>query len=309
MKILLSFLFAALCSGCMSLSEPYAKPADKDVLPPVVAVCSFDNRSGFQGQWTLGSGMADLLVSELVSSKNFIVVERGQLNSVVGEIDMQKDKHFRTEGRVEDGRLKGARYLVRGVINDFSQTGGGAISVALRTILFGGRGYKAKVALTLTIVDVETGQILDAVQCSASACASSAYASTTYKNVAFGGEMFFKTPLGSATANAIRKGVNIIIAKVPPNKWEPMIAEVENSGRIILNGGSGRDFKTGVLQDVREHGRIVTDPGTGDVLTVLPGPTVGTIRITQVDEKISFAQPVKGTNFKRGQLLVPYVKP
>jgi len=282
---------------------------DRKAIPPVVAVSSFENRSGFDGQWSLGSGMADLLVSELVGSRNFTVLERQQLNAVVSEIEMQRNKHFREEGRVESGRLKNARYLIRGVINDFSQVGGGAISVALRTIFFGGKGYKARVALTLTIVDVESGQIIDSVQCYASACAGEAYASTSYKNVAFGGDAFFKTPLGSATANAIRQGVNIIIKKLPRNPWEPMIAEVENGGRIILNGGAERNFKAGNVYDVKDEGRVITDPATGDRLTVLAGPTVGTIRISQVDKNIAFATVVKGSTFKRGQRLVPYSQP
>lgn len=310
MKKIIYCLLPVLLAGCVSFPEPYAGSLDPKAIPPVVAVSSFENRSGFDGQWSLGSGMADLLVSELVGSKNFTVLERRQIDAVVGEIDMQRDKHFRAEGRVEGGRLKNARYLFRGVINDFSQVGGGMLSVALRTIFFGGKGYKAKVALTLTIVDVESGQIIDSVQCSASACASEAYASASYKNVAFGGDAFFKTPLGSATANAIRKGVNIIIKKLPRNAWEPMIAEVEGgTGRLILNGGVERDFKVGDVYDVKEEGRVITDPATGDRLTVLPGTTVGTIRVIQVDKNIAFAGAVKGASFRRGQRLVPYSRP
>jgi len=53
-------------AGCL-LNEPRA--VDENEILPVVTVSSFENRSGFAGQWQLGTGMADLLVSELVGGE------------------------------------------------------------------------------------------------------------------------------------------------------------------------------------------------------------------------------------------------
>ena len=301
---LVPLLAASLLTGCItSLFAPYPS-LPKNAIPPVVAVSSFDNKSGFSGQWELGGGMADLLVSELLLSRNFVVVERSQLDKVVDEIHRQKDRMFRSEGRVDEGRLKNARYLIRGVINDFSQEGGGSLSVAFKNLISLGRGgYRARVALTLTIVDVESGEIIESVPCSATAAAHSAYISATYKNVTFGGDTFFRTPLGEATAEAIHDGVHGLLERVPRIFWEPMIAAVE--GRLIaLNGGSRRGFKKGQRYNVRGAGRQVTDPATGDSLTVLPGAMLGTLRVTEVQKDIAWAEPVRGIRFERGQRLV-----
>jgi curli biogenesis system outer membrane secretion channel CsgG len=291
----------ALTPGCGSLGSTSAP--SKDEVLPVVAVTSFDNRSGFEGQWHLGNGMADLLVSELLQSRHFVVVERQQFESLTSEIGRQNGQLFRPEGRVPTGRMKGAKFLIRGVITDFSQSGGGGLWMAMKNLFLMGRGYNARVALTLTLVDIESGQIISSVQSVGAVHAGEAYAETSYKGVSFGGDAFFRTPLGRATASAIRSGVRQIIRQVPQDWWRPMIADVQ--GRLlVLNGGADHRFRVGDQMDVRTPARPVTDPATGDVLSFLPGPQVGRIRIVQVAERIAFAEPVSGAGFQRGQWLI-----
>ncbi len=307
-KIHLTIIFSALIisSGCMTRMIAPAKPLPDDFVPPVISVSTFENRSNFGGQWKLGDGMADLLTSELVISENFVVVDRQQIHRIVGEIDMQRDPHFRKEGRADDGRLKGAHYLIRGVINDFSQTSGSSLWFRIKNLLMGGNASKARVSLTLTIVNVESGEIVDSVQGSAYARARGAYVEGEYKGVRFGGDVFFATPIGIATANAIRSGIKEIIKKIPRNNWTPMIAKVSATGQfIIINGGEDRGFQQNEVYAIRGESEPVTDPSTGDILSILPGPILGTIKITTVEKKISHAIPVSGKGFKRGQILSP----
>jgi curli biogenesis system outer membrane secretion channel CsgG len=291
----------SLCGCVMTMIDSIPALPD-DLHAPVVAVTSFENRSGFAGQWQLGSGMADLLVSELVSSRNFNVVERQHFEGIVNEIQRQQTRLFRGEGKTTVGRMKNAQYLIRGVINDFSQTGGGGLSVAFRSLFFGGRGHNARVALTLTTVDIETGQIIAAVQSTGLVRTREAYAETNYKGVSFGGDIFFSTPLGKATARAIRGGVKQIIKDMPENPWRPMISCMKN-GVVILNGGKDRNFRENTTYIVRAPAEPITDPATGDILTFLPGARVGTIRVTRVDDKVAFAEVLKGSSFERGQCL------
>lgn len=294
----LAFLLTAV-GGCMTGRIP---PLPPDAVPPRVAVASFENRSSFEGQWKLGPGMADLLVSELVASRNFVVLERGSLDKVVDEIARQSHRLFRQEGRVDEGRLDNAHYLIRGVITDFSQSSGGALWLGLRHLLIGSGGYTARVGLTLTIVDIESGRIIDSVQCAGKARAGDAYAKGSYKGIQFGGRSFFQTPLGIATSAAIRQGLRGIVRKMPRITWTPMIAEVEGT-RIILNGGRERRLNAGDVYQVRGQGTPVTDPLTGDVLDVMPGTVVGTVRIMEIREQVSVAEVVSGYGFARGQTL------
>jgi len=288
------------CNSTIIHSTP---PLPDDLHAPVVAVTSFENRAGFEGQWKLGDGMADLLVSELVLSRNFVVVERQHFEKITGELERQQSALFRPEGKTTIGRMKNAQYLVRGVINDFSQTGGSGMSFSyLRSLFFLGRSYTARVSLTLTLVDVETGQILSSVQSTGLIRTREAFAEASYKGVTFGGEVFFATPLGQATARAIEGGVDQVVKDMPKNPWRPMISCVRD-GVIFINGGKDRGFREGTEYIVRGPAEPVTDPATGDVLTFVPGPRVGLLRISQVDEKVCFAKVMQGQGFNRGQWL------
>lgn len=300
----LAVALGLLLSGCNMTLVDSIPPLPEDVHAPVVAVTSFENRAGFDGQWKLGDGMADLLVSELVQSRNFVVVERQHFERITGEIDRQQSSLFRPEGKIKRGQMKSAQYLIRGVINDFSQTGGGGFSISFfRNLFLLGRGYTARVALTLTLVDVETGQILSAVQSAGLVRTREAYAKATYDGVSFGGDVFFETPLGKATARAIYGGVKQISRDMPKNPWRPMISCVRN-GTILINGGKERGFRVDASYIVRGPADPVTDPATGDVLTFVPGPKLGVIQIVQVDDKVAYARPVEGREFNRGQWLM-----
>ncbi|MFU8780246.1 MAG: CsgG/HfaB family protein [Kiritimatiellia bacterium] len=295
-------LLAIVITGCAGPASRSIHPLGRDMVPPRVAVASFDNRTGFAGQWKLGPGMADLLVAELVASRHFVVLERIQLNTVVDEISRQRHGFFRREGKVDEGRLDNVQYLVRGVITDFSQTGRGEVWMRLRRWLIGGGGYTARVGLTLTIVDVETGTIVDSVQSSGRARAREAYAQASYAGVQFGGSAFFQTPLGVATSEAIRNGLRGITQRMPRKRWEPMIAEVQGA-RIIVNGGHRRGIRVGQQYRVRGRGEVITDPVTGDMLDILPGSIVGAIQITEVRESLAVGEAVAGSAMSRGQHL------
>jgi len=295
-------LVVVLLAGCAGPGSRTARPLGRDWVPPRVAVASFENRTGFEGQWRLGPGMADLLVTELVATRNFVVLERIQLNTVVDEITRQRHGFFRREGKVDEGRLDNVQYLVRGVITDFSQTSGGELWMRMRRWLIGGGGYTARVSLTLTIVDVETGTIIDSVQSSGRARAREAYAQANYAGVEFGGSAFFQTPLGQATSEAIRDGLRGITQRMPRVAWEPMIADVQGT-RVVINGGRHRGVRVGQVYQVRGKGKRVTDPLTGDLLDILPGPIVGEIEVVEVRDNASVGERVSGHVLERGQTL------
>ncbi len=299
-----SLVWALIVAGGCALHTGGVPPLPKEAVPSRIAVASFENRSNFEGQWKLGPGMADLLVSELVASRHFVVLERGSLDKVVDEISRQRHRLFRAEGRVDEGRLDNARYLVRGVITDFSQSSGGSLWMGFRRLFIGSGGYTARVGLTLTIVDVESGRIVDSVQCAGRARAGDAYAQASYKGVQFGGRAFFRTPLGLATASAIRQGLHGVVRKIPRQVWRPMIADVKD-GQIVLNGGRDRGFAAGMVYQVRGPGAPVTDPLTGDLLDMLPGPLVGTVRVMEVRDSVAIAELAGGHGFARGQSLEP----
>jgi len=297
---ILSILVLCSCLSCRTANKRPSRSRYGNRIPPVVAVMEFDNRSGFTGQWKLGTDMADLLVAELMDSNKVRVVERQRIGEVLGELALQDQPLFRTEGRVDRGQLLNARYQIRGVITDFSQVRGGGFWLGVKDFFLRGKSFTARVALTLTVVDVQSGEIIGSAQADGEAKARSAYVAAEYKGVYFGGESFSRTPLGSATNKAIREAVEELNDQFPYRPWRPQIAETLSDGRILLNGGRDRKLEANTVYRVLGPVRLVTDPVNGDVLTRLPGKELGRILLVEVQDRISICRPVEGGPFPRG---------
>ncbi|MFH0953318.1 MAG: CsgG/HfaB family protein [Verrucomicrobiota bacterium] len=311
-RALLALLVLALVlpeMGCLTLvssrdaarrSSPYHSGR---VMKPVVAVTDFENLSSFPGQWNLGRGMADLLVAQLLETERVVVLERKHLDEVVGEILRQGQDLFRREGRVEKGRLKNAKYLVRGTVTDFTETAETSGWFGIRWLRLFGRGARSRVAITVHVSDVETGEIVSSVKAAKSVSAGGVGASARYKDLAFGGDAFFRTPLGKATEAAIKSAVAQIFRDLPVAYWQGRVAEA-GPDDVVINGGKNVRIREGDVFRVREEGRDITDPATGNVIERVPGKVVGKIRITEVNAASAHAVLVDGAA-QRGEYLEP----
>lgn len=277
--------------------------SSRRTIKPVVAVTDFENLANPPGQWNLGRGMADLLVAQLLDSGRVVVLERKHLSDVVGEIVRQGQDLFRAEGRVERGRLKNAKYLVRGAVTDFTETAAGSGWFGISWLRVFGRGSRARVAITVHVSDVETGEILSSVKAAKAVSAGGVGAEARYKNVAFGGDAFFRTPLGKATESAIRSAVARILKEVPIAYWHARVAEA-GPDDVVINGGKNMKVREGDVFLVRDEGREITDPATGNVIERVPGKVVGRIRVREVSAASSHAVLLEG-EARRGQYLEP----
>lgn len=304
--VVVGFVAVFFCaSGCATSSgrrgpSPAAGISNVE-MKPVVAVMDFENRAGFSGRWELGSGMADMMSTALLDSDRFTLLERQHLDDVVGEILRQGKDLFRKEGRVEQGRLKNAQYLIRGAITDFTVTQDASGWFAYTGAGLLGRSSKARVAIHVRVSDVETGEILVSVAEHATAPAGGMKANVDYKKISFGGDVFFRTPLGKATERAMRKAVRRIMQKMPETYWEPRVAEAE-PGMVIINGGRNVRLRTGDEFVVRLAARPVTDPVTGNVIEMIPGRERGRIEVIEVNEKSAYAVISEGDAL-RGDIL------
>ena len=299
-----------LLPGCTSYRTRQSRRprgANADLLLPVVAVAEFENRASFQGQWSLGSGFADLLVAELLQTGDFVVLDRKHLGDVIRELNMQHNDAFRKEGRATPGRLKNARYLIRGTITDFTVVGdvSGWFGKTSRkkSAAVGGGGKSARVAVVLKVVDVESGEILTTVETYGRAGSGWFSSAVNYTGLSFGGQAFFRTPLGDATSEALKKAAQRLESVLPRKAWEPRVAAVEADGRVLINGGTNVGVKAGQRFRVTAKGRVHTDPVTGNIVHQEAGPTVGEIVVESVLPQAAWARIHRGTA-QRGQVLV-----
>lgn len=297
------FILVIVLASCQS--PPHARGGflggRATTMPPVVAVVDFENKASYSGQWNLGAGMADILVNELLESERVVVLERQHIQDVVGEIVRQGQDLFRKEGRVERGRLKNAQYLIRGTITDFTVTGDASGWFGTPAVGVKARGQRARVALTVKVSDVTSGEILSAVKTEADASAGGLGAAINYKSVSFGGDAFFRTPLGRATEKAIGRAVKKILHDLPRQPWQPRVADLMD-GRVVVNGGRATGVEAGDVFTIRGPAREVTDPVTGNVIDVISGKVSGRIRVIEVKETSSYAEVLEGSP-ERGDVL------
>ncbi len=298
------FAAAALLSSCRSYSRSVEHGFLSRRAPgikPTIAVTDFENKASFNGQWNLGQGMAELLTAELVDSERVVVLERQHLDDVVGEIVRQGRDLFRQEGRVERGRLKNAQYLVRGVVTDFTVTGDSSGWFSNSSFGIRGRGQRARVAIAVQVSDVASGEVISSAKTDASVSSGGFGGTANYKGVSFGGDAFFRTPLGRATEKAIARAVSQILHDLPVAQWQGRVAEVSGNTAII-NGGRNARLKVGEKFAVREAPREVTDPVTGNTIETVPGRVIGQIQIREVNDESSHAVLLQGVA-RRGDCL------
>lgn len=294
---------ALLAAGCLTSQRGgYAGKLERPSRNrPVVAIASFENHAGFSGQWNLGKGMADMLMTRLVETGDVIVLERENLNSLVDEIVLQGQKLFRKEGGVRVGRLKGARYLVVGSVTDFTVTDDASGWFSAAKLMTWGRGSRSKVSLHMRVSDVESGEVLGSVKGEGSAYAGWFGAEVDYREFALGGEAFSRTPLGKATEKAIARAVKKIL-RILPDEGGPLCVAHSTPDMLIINAGADAELKIGDRFIVRRPGREITDPTTGDMLETLPGRVCARIEIYQVNPSTAHARYIEGAA-SRGDLL------
>ena len=115
-------------------------------------------------------GVQDLLVTELFSVNNFVVLERAALNEVVSEQEFSSSARAGDQTRIPKGGLEGAELIVVGALTAFDAgASGGALPLP---IPLGNRGdfgvlklafARGYVAMDLRVIDARTARVLSSV--------------------------------------------------------------------------------------------------------------------------------------------------
>lgn len=167
---------------------------------PRMGVLRFTNHT-HAGWWggSVGWELADMLASELVSTRSFQVLDRSEIDAVLGEQDLSDTDRVDAATKVKMGKLKGAKYLVAATVSAFEEdvkgTGGG---VSFKGISVGGKKNKAYIAVDLKVIDTETGEIVDTRTIEAESKGQALAAGLDYKGFSINGNDYKQTPAGKA---------------------------------------------------------------------------------------------------------------
>jgi curli biogenesis system outer membrane secretion channel CsgG len=292
---------AAACGGC----GVFFRSDPADYVKPSVAVFKFENRAPFPLGWDLGDEMKEMLFAGLVETNRYRVIERLDIDAVKRELRFQHGGSTRQQGRAKQGRLKNVQYLIKGTITDFGHVSGGwAFSDILDVVRWFSGSQRAIMSMTVQVIDVESGEIVTFSRLSKSVKAGDVTVELGYQNMAMGGSMFRRTPLGRATASVIDEAVEQITDAIANRRWIPKVATLQNDGTVVLNGGQNRKIKPGMFYEIRQKGQAIVDPESDDVLGYSRGRIVGWVKVVQANELYSIAEVVGGdmSEFQPGQL-------
>lgn len=143
----------ALAAVCALALASVAQAADKPGEKPRIAVIEFTNQTNWWGN-QLGSGVQNMIITALVKSGKWRVLEREMLNTIMKEQSLSLSGAIDTSTLVKIGKLKGIKYFLTGSITQFDIKQSG-FSFGVGHV---GK-TKKKVALDARLVNVETGDI------------------------------------------------------------------------------------------------------------------------------------------------------
>jgi len=167
---------------------------------PRIGVLRFTNQTS-AGWWSasVGSELSDMLVSELVITKAFQVLERKELDSVLTEQDLGNSGRISAATKAKMGNIKGAKFIVAATVSSYEEnTSGGGGGISVGGISLGGKKEKTYIACDLKVVDTETGEIVDTRTIEAESSGIGLGGGVSIGNVSLHGGGFDRTPAGKA---------------------------------------------------------------------------------------------------------------
>jgi curli biogenesis system outer membrane secretion channel CsgG len=269
MRRCLSGLTLLLAVALLSTAVTAAEQASPKAAKKRVAVFTFQDKTDENYHWWngkgVGEGMADMLATALVKSGRYRVMERQEMDKLLGEQHLAESGVVTPESAAKAGKMLGVELAVIGAVTEFGykerSTGG-----ALKKFGVGGgvSQYTSVVGIDVRFVNTTTGEILKADNVRRQKSAMGLNVDT--RSVNFDSESKFDDSLvGKATREAVEDVVKLLDQQGGAATWEAKVVSVKE-GEIIINSGSEAGVKVGDKFFIYHIGEEMKDPDTGESL-------------------------------------------
>lgn len=266
-----------------------------------IAVSRFEDRTG-SGYHSLGEGMADMLITALVKSKKFMVLERQEIERILQEQQFGESFMVTPETAPKIGQILGAELFVIGSVSEFGQK---ESNVSGGFSAFGA-GLKTKTSRTVVdirIANTSTGEIIASETEEGSE--SSTGIAVAYEDIDFSNiDSWDDTDIGKAARKAIEGCVKLIAGNMEKIPWSGKILKVNSDGTVLMKPGSEGNVKIGMEFFVFRPGEEVKDPDTGLSLGA-EETIIGKIKVTEdaLKGKAAKAKVIEGSGFQAGDTI------
>ena len=287
----LAILFAAV--GTAQLAG--AAPQDQKVR---VAVFNFENNS----QWYywgdhLGEAAADELVTQLFKTGKFSLVEREQLDAILGEQDLGASGRVNSSQAAEIGKILGVQVIITGSITKFSiDRKGGRIGG------FGASYSEAETTLNIRMINTNTAEIIFAEE---------GEGKTRLGSISTSDVSFAQNFDAGLAQEALEPAVEDIAEKIAAQadslaSIQAPVAPAQivgaNAGNFYIDKGDNFGVTVGQRYEVMRVIDEIKD-ANGNVLDQITAK-VGVLEVTQVLGQSSICRVVEG-EAAEGDKLVP----
>jgi len=203
---------------------PYSGPKAR------IAVADFDIKAAKAGG-EIGTGLREMLVTALMNSSRFRVVERQVLNAIMQEQELAASGAAQAGGTAR-GQIKTADLIITAAVTEFEPNasggaagigGGGGVGRGILGAVIGGSMNKAHMALDIRIIDASTSEVLAAtrVQGQATDVAGGLMAGFMGSwGLGAGLSGYANTPKEKAIRVCIIEAVKYISGSVPPGYFK-----------------------------------------------------------------------------------------
>jgi len=269
-----------------------------------VAVMDFDDKAGYGHN--IGSGLTDMLVTSLVESKKFIVIEREELENILKEQGLGMSGAVTPQSAAKVGQLLGVELMITGSVSEFGtkkdKIGGGLSN--LGGFNLGVSTESARSVVDIRLVNTTTGEIITAKS------AEGEESSKSLDNVGVQGINFRNsstwdnTILGKAARQSVEKCVDIIQDGMKNLPWQGKVIKANTDGTLFLKPGSDAGVSAGMKFWIYRPGEELIDPDTGLSL----GSEESKIGQVEVISDVAGGKACKaivksGSNFMAGDLV------
>ena len=301
-----NLLISAILFGFL-LGNTNAIQAQKQGRKKRIAVFTLEDKSDSNWSWwgrkSVGQGITDMVITDLVKTGKYSVIERDRLNELLREQDLGGSGIVTQASAAEAGKVLGVELAIFGAVTEFgyknSKTGLNVPKTGIRI------GKQAAVAaLDLRIVNTTTGEILTAenVRRQKSALAGG----VRHKGFSFDNQKSFDESLvGKVTRNAIEDVIKLIDDTAVNIPWQAKVITM-NGGKVYINSGAEAGVEVGEVFSVYRPGQELVDPDTGLSLGAVE-EKVGMIKVLDNSSvgngKAAICEVVEGSGFQKGDIV------
>ena len=239
-SMVMSILMLVLGSvGCASLQPTATVDNNAGTAAPIpysgpkarIAVADFEVKAA-KATFEIGSGLREMLVTALINSNRFSVLERQALNAVMQEQELSVSGAAQPGSGPQRGKIKTADLVVTAAVTEFEPNasggsagigGGGGVGSGILGGILGASLNKAHMALDIRIVDTSTSEVLAATRVQGTASdVAGGFMTGFFGSFGLGGGLsgYANTPMEKAIRICIVEAVKYISQTIPGDYYK-----------------------------------------------------------------------------------------